>query len=105
MCIRDSYIPDELLRGVLGEDSWRLLQQKIDLVQQHSYAQRPVISAVITNAFQLYSETPVSYTHLRAHETVLDLVCRLLLEKKNTKAQYHLFPHVTTYETDNNHTV
>ena len=25
----------------------------------------------------------VSYTHLRAHETVLDLVCRLLLEKKN----------------------
>ena len=32
---------------------------------------------------------PVSYTHLRAHETVLDLVCRLLLEKKtnNTKAR------------------
>ena len=27
----------------------------------------------------------VSYTHLRAHETVLDLVCRLLLEKKNQK--------------------
>ena len=27
----------------------------------------------------------VSYTHLRAHETVLDLVCRLLLEK--TKQQ------------------
>ena len=24
----------------------------------------------------------VSYTHLRAHETVLDFVCRLLLEKK-----------------------
>ena len=29
----------------------------------------------------------VSYTHLRAHETVLDLVCRLLLEKKKTIAQ------------------
>ena len=27
-------------------------------------------------------QVPVSYTHLRAHETVLDLVCRLLLEKK-----------------------
>ena len=26
---------------------------------------------------------PVSYTHLRAHETRHDLVCRLLLEKKN----------------------
>ena len=25
---------------------------------------------------------PVSYTHLRAHETVLDIVCRLMLEKK-----------------------
>ena len=25
---------------------------------------------------------PVSYTHLRAHETVLDLVCRILLEQK-----------------------
>ena len=25
----------------------------------------------------------VSYTHLRAHETVLDLVCRLLLENTN----------------------
>ena len=31
---------------------------------------------------------PVSYTHLRAHETVLDLVCRLLLEKK--KKQQHI---------------
>src|SRR5665648_256948 len=30
------------------------------------------------------SGNPVSYTHLRAHETRHDLVCRLLLEKKNT---------------------
>ena len=28
------------------------------------------------------TDDTVSYTHLRAHETVLDLVCRLLLEKK-----------------------
>ena len=33
-------------------------------------------------AFGPILEMPVSYTHLRAHETVLDLVCRLLLEKK-----------------------
>ena len=33
------------------------------------------------------SARPVSYTHLRAHETVLDLVCRLLLEKKKKKKQ------------------
>src|SRR5665811_1654047 len=31
------------------------------------------------------STVSVSYTHLRAHETVLDLVCRLLLEKKKIK--------------------
>ena len=30
---------------------------------------------------------PVSYTHLRAHETVLDLVCRLLLAKKPNQEQ------------------
>src|SRR5664280_3397104 len=29
-----------------------------------------------------HGSSTVSYTHLRAHETVLDLVCRLLLEKK-----------------------
>ena len=33
------------------------------------------------------SDEAVSYTHLRAHETVLDLVCRLLLEKKKNMTQ------------------
>eukprot|EP00657_Telonema_sp_P-1_P007196 TRINITY_DN26913_c0_g1_i1.p1 TRINITY_DN26913_c0_g1~~TRINITY_DN26913_c0_g1_i1.p1 ORF type:complete len:127 (+),score=62.09 TRINITY_DN26913_c0_g1_i1:61-441(+) len=32
----------------------------------------------------------VSYTHLRAHETVLDLVCRLLLEKKKKHIHFHV---------------
>ena len=32
---------------------------------------------------------PVSYTHLRAHEPVLDLVCRLLLAQNKTKATKH----------------
>ena len=30
----------------------------------------------------LQNLVPVSYTHLRAHETKANLVCRLLLEKK-----------------------
>src|SRR5680860_1077733 len=34
---------------------------------------------------QTSSSFPVSYTHLRAHETDSYLVCRLLLEKKKTK--------------------
>ena len=35
------------------------------------------------------AQEPVSYTHLRAHETVLDIVCRLLLEKKKNTTQTH----------------
>ena len=43
----------------------------------------------------MYSNTPVSYTHLRAHETVLDLVCRLLLEKK--KKTTINYSHIISY--------
>jgi len=32
-----------------------------------------------------FRQTLSLITHLRAHETVLDLVCRLLLEKKKNK--------------------
>ena len=35
----------------------------------------------------------VSYTHLRAHETVLDLVCRLLLEKKKHSRLNNAYTH------------
>ena len=48
--------------------------------RQHSLADIQRIAAEIGIA-------PVSYTHLRAHETVLDLVCRLLLEKKKKKTK------------------
>ena len=44
-----------------------------------------IIAAVIYFGFKglkLDRLDAVSYTHLRAHETVLDIVCRLLLEKK-----------------------
>ena len=37
-------------------------------------AEQPVVD--------LHTHLPVSYTHLRAHETLRYLVCRLLLEKK-----------------------
>ena len=45
------------------------------------------------DGFVLWPFSPVSYTHLRAHETVLDLVCRLLLEKKKT---HPLLDHLIT---------
>ncbi|CZR94441.1 Putative ribosome biogenesis GTPase RsgA [Clostridioides difficile] len=37
------------------------------------------------------SYIPVSYTHLRAHETPEHLVCRLLLEKKKNDNVYRAF--------------
>ena len=57
-----------------------------------SKAEGAILPALLTKAERIPAKsllfnidqkaTPVSYTHLRAHETVLDLVCRLLLEKK-----------------------
>eukprot|EP00656_Telonema_subtile_P012460 TRINITY_DN16272_c0_g1_i4.p1 TRINITY_DN16272_c0_g1~~TRINITY_DN16272_c0_g1_i4.p1 ORF type:complete len:260 (-),score=46.04 TRINITY_DN16272_c0_g1_i4:13-792(-) len=56
-------------------------------VLEASYAWRegaPKTASPTKAAFREYPDgtVAVSYTHLRAHETVLDLVCRLLLEKK-----------------------
>ena len=76
MCIRDS-VKDMKLKlstKMLGET-----------LEQHCETEFNKLRAT---AFQkAYFEKDndsksVSYTHLRAHETVLDLVCRLLLEKK-----------------------
>src|SRR5450756_2517866 len=41
-------------------------------------------------AKHLIDTQPVSYTHLRAHETRHDLVCRLLLEKKKRQKKEHM---------------
>ena len=43
----------------------------------------------------------VSYTHLRAHETVLDLVCRLLLEKKQQTDDFKYLCHSHTSKSKN----
>ena len=43
------------------------------------------LAVTSTGDLMLFGRVAVSYTHLRAHETVLDLVCRLMLGKKNKK--------------------
>ena len=48
-----------------------------------------------------YTLEAVSYTHLRAHETVLDLVCRLLLEKKKNKQKQKTNLHFMNLDTTN----
>ena len=55
------------MRIVIAEDSVLLREGITRLLAEYGHE---VVAAA------------VSYTHLRAHETVLDLVCRLLLEKK-----------------------
>ena len=66
MCIRDSYTMPYRLFVPEGYDSTKIYPLVLFL---HGAGERG---------------TAVSYTHLRAHETVLDLVCRLLLEKKTS---------------------
>ena len=76
MCIRDSFITDRM--DTLG----------IEL----EIAQNNLLSYIEQN--KLIDIEAVSYTHLRAHETVLDIVCRLLLKKQkkkthNSKLRHH----------------
>ena len=52
-------------------------------IQQNSFevvSKQPTFS--VHSAYVVPGSEAVSYTHLRAHETSLHLVCRLLLEKK-----------------------
>ena len=57
--------------------------------------------AEVTISIDLYMMgiVSVSYTHLRAHETVLDLVCRLLLEKKKNTHEQKLILYISTVPT------
>ena len=55
-----------------------------EVVGQQQAAALVAVEQVVPagNPEVLHLRVSVSYTHLRAHETVLDIVCRLLLEKK-----------------------
>ena len=64
MCIRDRFGYDELIAEYMKANPNVKVEHK---------------KAATANEAR---DNPVSYTHLRAHETVLDLVCRLLLAKK-----------------------
>ena len=61
----------------------RQVEQLVDrLLASSAYGEKMAVDWLDTARYA-DSFGSVSYTHLRAHETVLDLVCRLLLEKKN----------------------
>ena len=82
----------------------RLLGQEGDSLEREPIEQALFIGTILASigvmtviflfsGLLINAAEAVSYTHLRAHETVLDIVCRLLLEKKKKK-----------YRDDNLHT-
>ena len=85
------WTPDDLVVGILGGPSGSGLEHPESLAKlaaelgMTAYL-RFVPPADRATLAQWYRA--VSYTHLRAHETVLDLVCRLLLEKKNKNTSH-----------------
>ena len=62
----------------------RQVQEGADMQERPGVQEQPGVPLPAIRVGQGFDIHPVSYTHLRAHETVLDLVCRLLLEKKKT---------------------
>eukprot|EP00658_Telonema_sp_P-2_P075619 TRINITY_DN65258_c0_g1_i1.p1 TRINITY_DN65258_c0_g1~~TRINITY_DN65258_c0_g1_i1.p1 ORF type:complete len:143 (+),score=18.98 TRINITY_DN65258_c0_g1_i1:111-539(+) len=53
-----------------------------DTIEDSMVANRGSLSRLWSVTSSVVGNLPVSYTHLRAHETPEHLVCRLLLEKK-----------------------
>ena len=64
-----------LRRGDLADNEWGIFLEALGRLSE---------SRIFIDDTPSITPMPVSYTHLRAHETVLDLVCRLLLEKNHT---------------------
>ena len=58
------------IRYLCLDKTGTITQNKMEMVMMYDFEKDEILA--------------VSYTHLRAHETVLDIVCRLLLEKKQT---------------------
>src|SRR5665648_993322 len=69
---------------LLGLVAFDLLPEVFALSESHTAGVPTVMLTFAGGFLGLHVIEPVSYTHLRAHETRHDLVCRLLLEKKKT---------------------
>ena len=84
-----------LQRGVFGGDHGELdlLLDVVRLRRKIAWAFDPPDEAATLVFRQRRRARAVSYTHLRAHETVLDLVCRLLIDTKqkwNDNSNYNV---------------
>ena len=87
MCIRDSFgfAEQQLSQGIAHKDAVLRRDQQLAMVAEGAGPDADRRQPAARGHGAAAGPAPVSYTHLRAHETVLDLVCRLLLEKKKRK--------------------
>src|SRR5665648_1183691 len=76
-------IRDELKDMTITETQLYLWSFKVGSEQGKQF--RNWLATIVLPNLRQHGIYAVSYTHLRAHETRHDLVCRLLLEKKKTK--------------------
>src|SRR5660397_263512 len=83
MCIRDRPTVDAIAREAASREArpgkrfaagLKMCVDGLEIVEKNH------MSPTLTS--ENFPCAPVSYTHLRAHETKANLVCRLLLEKK-----------------------
>ena len=65
---------------ILTDQSLEFAREHIQKFYDSDFFPKPVEFEALWHQWEA-----VSYTHLRAHETVLKLVCRLLLDKKQKK--------------------
>src|SRR5680860_1788677 len=87
--IQLSQLRDLLIEELILPCTWRQIGQT-DPKQTHSISTATSLPEQIQrfpkeDLIHIQWSVPVSYTHLRAHETDSYLVCRLLLEKKKQK--------------------
>ena len=92
--LQDSTFTNAYIRGGLVSDRWPAICGFSDERLYFGGSYKKPLSMFLSKPGDYYNftiasadadaaiEYPVSYTHLRAHETVLELVCSLLLEKK-----------------------
>src|SRR5660398_229994 len=72
----------------IKRNSWGFCSRNMDMPRTKPSRNTRISSAATRGSNVLpLTITSVSYTHLRAHETKANLVCRLLLEKKKKKTR------------------
>src|SRR5665213_4512272 len=81
-CERQAAVDNQGLTYHVGGQRRRQKQSRPrDIGRRPKPLERDALLHAFTS-FRIRRRNPVSYTHLRAHETGRNLVCRLLLEKK-----------------------